>query len=150
MYWLVAVMSFSLLGTIGLGIWLEFNPTALGSQPPRWLRRSLGVNLIGFVITGMGMILLGMQEVMAMAEPASGVVREISMGMAIAMFGIALPTAVSTVAASYAVASIGSAALAILAERPESFGRSLIFLGLAEGIAIYGLVLSILMLGKLG
>jgi V/A-type H+-transporting ATPase subunit K len=150
MYWLIALMSFSLLGIISLGVWLEFNPAATGAQTPRWLRRALGTNLIGFVGTGIGMIILGMQEAMAVAEPVAGVVREISMGMAVAMVGIALPTAVATLAASYAVASIGSAALAVLAERPESFGRSLIFLGLAEGIAIYGLVISILMLGKLG
>jgi V/A-type H+-transporting ATPase subunit K len=43
---------------------------------------------------------------------------------------------------------VGAAALAAIAEKPETFGRSLVYLGLAEGIAIYGLVLSILMLGK--
>jgi V/A-type H+/Na+-transporting ATPase subunit K len=37
----------------------------------------------------------------------------------------------------------------VLAEKPEAFGRTLIFMGLAEGIAIYGLVMSILMLGRL-
>jgi V/A-type H+-transporting ATPase subunit K len=34
-------------------------------------------------------------------------------------------------------------------EKPEALGRTLIFLGLAEGIAIYGLVMSILMLNKI-
>jgi V/A-type H+-transporting ATPase subunit K len=38
--------------------------------------------------------------------------------------------------------------LAVLAEKPEIFGRTLIYLGLAEGIAIYGLVMSILLLGR--
>mgnify|MGYP006181520367 CR=1 FL=1 len=41
------------------------------------------------------------------------------------------------------------ASLAAVMERPEALGRTLIFLGLAEGIAIYGLVMSILMLGKI-
>ena len=41
------------------------------------------------------------------------------------------------------------AALAVIAEKPEMFGRTLIYMGLAEGIAIYGLVMSILLLGKL-
>ncbi|CAK0757568.1 ATP synthase F(0) sector subunit c [Gammaproteobacteria bacterium] len=150
MYWLIAVMSFSLLGTMGLGAWLEFNPTTTGASTPRWLRRTVNANLIGFVATGIGMMFIGMREVMAVTEPVAGTAHEISMGMGMAMIGIALPTAMATLAASYAVAAIGSAALAVLAERPESFGRSLIFLGLAEGIAIYGLVVSILMLGKLG
>ena len=37
----------------------------------------------------------------------------------------------------------------MIAEKPEMFGRTLIYMGLAEGIAIYGLVMSILMLGKI-
>ncbi len=39
--------------------------------------------------------------------------------------------------------------VAVIAERPEMFGRTLIYLGLAEGIAIYGLVMSILLLGRI-
>jgi len=51
--------------------------------------------------------------------------------------------------AGYAVAQVGTAALGALAEKPELFGRLLIFIGLAEGIAIYGLIVSILMLNRL-
>ena len=39
--------------------------------------------------------------------------------------------------------------LAVITEKPEMFGRTLIYLGLAEGIAIYGLVVSILLLGRI-
>ena len=52
--------------------------------------------------------------------------------------------------AGFAVARVGSAAVGALAEKPELFGRLLIFIGLAEGIAIYGLIVSILMLNLLG
>ena len=45
--------------------------------------------------------------------------------------------------------TVGAAALALLGEKPEMFGRTLIFVGLAEGIAIYGLVVTILLLGKI-
>ena len=44
---------------------------------------------------------------------------------------------------------IGAASLAAITEKPESLGRTLIYLGLAEGIAIYGLVISILLLNKI-
>jgi V/A-type H+-transporting ATPase subunit K len=59
-------------------------------------------------------------------------------------------TAVSSVAASLAVARVGSAAVGALAEKPELFGRVLVLVGLAEGIAIYGLIVSILILNQLG
>ncbi|CAK0749031.1 hypothetical protein CCP4SC76_2000001 [Gammaproteobacteria bacterium] len=60
-----------------------------------------------------------------------------------------MPTGLSTIAAGLAVGPIGSASLATLAEKPEVFGRTLVYLGLAEGIAIYGLVMSILLLDRI-
>jgi V/A-type H+-transporting ATPase subunit K len=64
--------------------------------------------------------------------------------------GAALATGMSSLGAGFAVARVGTAAVGALAERPELFGRLLIFIGLAEGIAIYGLIVSILMLNRLG
>jgi V/A-type H+-transporting ATPase subunit K len=61
----------------------------------------------------------------------------------------ALATGLSSLGAGIAVASVGSAAVGALAERPELLGRVLIMVGLAEGIAIYGLIVSILILNQL-
>ncbi len=47
-----------------------------------------------------------------------------------------------------AVAYTGSAALATVSERPELFGRAMVVVGLAEGIAIYGLIVAVLILAK--
>jgi len=51
----------------------------------------------------------------------------------------------SCVGSAIAVAKTGVAALATITERPELFGRSIIYVGLAEGIAIYGLLVSLLL-----
>jgi V/A-type H+-transporting ATPase subunit K len=59
-------------------------------------------------------------------------------------------TGISALAAGYAVAHVGSAAIGALAEKPELLGRVLILVGLAEGIAIYGLIIAILILNRLG
>lgn len=64
--------------------------------------------------------------------------------------GAALATGLSSLGAGFAVARVGVAAVGALAEKPDLFGRLLIFIGLAEGIAIYGLIVSILMLNRLG
>lgn len=61
----------------------------------------------------------------------------------------AAATATSSVAAAYAVARVGSAAVGALTEKPELFGRMIVLVGLAEGIAIYGLIISILILNRL-
>jgi len=61
----------------------------------------------------------------------------------------ALATAASSIAGGYAVAKVGAAAVGAIAEKPDLFGRLLIFVGLAEGIAIYGVIISILILNRL-
>ena len=62
----------------------------------------------------------------------------------------AIATGASALGAAYAVAHVGSAGVGALAEKPELLGRVLILVGLAEGIAIYGLIVSILILNRLG
>ncbi len=66
--------------------------------------------------------------------------------------GVALAAAISTGAAALgagiAVAVVGSAAVGAVSENPENLGRTLIFVGLAEGIAIYGLIISFLILNS--
>lgn len=62
----------------------------------------------------------------------------------------ALATGISSAAAAYAVAHVGSAGVGAMTEKPDLFGRVLVMVGLAEGIAIYGLIVSILILNRLG
>lgn len=65
-----------------------------------------------------------------------------------AFYAAALSTGIATLAAGIAVAYVGTAAVGALAEKPELTGRVLIFVGLAEGIAIYGLITAIMILAK--
>ena len=66
---------------------------------------------------------------------------EIELGKFLAM---ALSVSICSVAAGYAVGKIGVAAIASAAEKPEVFGKTIIFAGLAEGIASYGLLVAFL------
>jgi len=146
MNWLIAFVGLSVAATIATGVWLELKPQRLPS--PRFLK---GGVLANFLLIGLGlagMLMLGVQEVLA-AEPAGGGTIEISLGKGLALIGIGLPTGLAAIAAGIALGPVGSASLAVIAEKPEMFGRTLIYMGLAEGIAIYGLVMSILMLGKI-
>jgi V/A-type H+-transporting ATPase subunit K len=62
--------------------------------------------------------------------------------------GAAISTGLAAIGAGVAVSGTGSAAVGAIAEKPESFGRALIFVGLAEGIAIYGLIISFMILNR--
>jgi len=141
-------MTLSLVGIMAMGVYFEMRPLAERKNPPRWLKGTLGANLLTFVIAEVGLLFLVTQNVLA-AEPAAGA-REISVGLGLALIGIGIPTALATIGAGIAVGPVGAASLAVIAEKPEMFGRTLIYLGLAEGIAIYGLVVTILLLGRIG
>ncbi|GAB2856365.1 ATP synthase subunit C [Nocardioides pacificus] len=65
-----------------------------------------------------------------------------------AMLGAAIAVAGSSLGAAIAVAYTGAAALAAMSERPEIFGRAMVIVGLAEGIAIYGLIVAIILIGR--
>jgi len=144
MTWLIVLMTLPVAATLGAGIWLELKPRCL---PAGWLKGGMLANVLLFCIGLAGVMLMGVQEVMA-AEPVAGAM-EITLGKGLALLGIGLPTGLAAIGAAIALGPIGSAALAVIAEKPDMFGRTLVYMGLAEGIAIYGLVMSILMLGKL-
>ena len=61
----------------------------------------------------------------------------------------ALSTGLSCVGGGIAVASAASAALGAISEDSSALGKSLIFVGLAEGVCLYGLIISFMILGKL-
>ena len=65
-----------------------------------------------------------------------------------ALIGAGIAVAGSSLGAGIGVAYTGSAALAAMSERPEMFGRAMVIVGLAEGIAIYGLVIAIILISK--
>jgi V/A-type H+-transporting ATPase subunit K len=75
------------------------------------------------------------------AQPAEG-----SNGSA--LLGAAIAVAASSIGAAIAVSYTGAAALAAMSERPELFGRAMVIVGLAEGIAIYGLIVAIILIGR--
>jgi len=150
MYWMVMLLSFSLLALIGTGIYLEIKPLTPNRNVQKRWKSVVGVNLLVFVGAQIGLLALGMQDAMAEVAADTGGTREISVGLGLSLIGIGIPTALATIGAGIAVGPVGAASLAVISEKPELFGRTLTYLGLAEGIAIYGLVVTILMLGKIG
>lgn len=148
MYWLVGLMSLAILGLVATGIYLEMRPSRT-ARIRAWFRPAMGTQLLAFLGAQIGLLFLGISDAMAETEAATQAVAEISIGMGLAIIGVGIPTGLSTIGAAIAVGPIGAASLAAITEKPETLGRTLIYLGLAEGIAIYGLVVSILLLNKI-
>ena len=66
----------------------------------------------------------------------------------IGLIAAALATGLGCLGAGIAVAMVASSAIGAISENPSLLGKTIIFAGLAEGIAIYGLIISIMILNK--
>ena len=117
------------------------------------MKKELGIAIalliVAVLLLFVSTALLGSPAARAAAD-ASTTVRSAGFDANWVFIGAALATGLASLGAGFAVAKVGAAAVGALAEKPELFGRLLIFIGLAEGIAIYGLIVSILMLNRLG
>ncbi len=72
---------------------------------------------------------------------------DISTGLGLLAAG--LVTGLAGIGGGIAVAAGAPAAIAATSEDPKSFGKSLIFVALGESIALYGVVISILIINKI-
>jgi V/A-type H+-transporting ATPase subunit K len=100
------------------------------------------------VLAGLSSLILWIPEALA-AEGAAAVPPLAPGILQWGYIAAALATGLSSLGAAYAVAHVGAAAVGALAEKPDLFGRLIILVGLSEGIAIYGLIVSILILNNL-
>lgn len=130
--------------TIGFGVYFIVRNN---EKTRKLLRKLLRVNVFTFIplmLIAMGIMI---PEIVFADTSSPEVVENSSAGLG--YIAAALSTGLATIGAGYAVGAVGSSALGAVSEDPKILGKTLIFVGLAEGIAIYGLIISILIIGKI-
>lgn len=144
------LVSVTLVITLILSILIPFGAYLIGERNRGRYKTSLAVNcffFFGTLILANILAFTGDGSVaQAAGEAASG-----ASGLATGMgyLAAALVTGLSCIGGGIAVASAASAALGAISEDQSILGKSLIFVGLAEGVALYGLIISFMILGKL-
>jgi V/A-type H+/Na+-transporting ATPase subunit K len=128
--------------TIGLGVHVSKNGFAFGINN---FKKALAGNLALFVPAAVFALLCVVPEVAFAAEATTG----LSTGAGLALAGAGLSTGLACIGAGVATGNVGSAAIGAISEDPKMFGKSMIFVGLAEGIAIYGILITILIFGNM-
>ncbi|MHB9032363.1 MAG: ATP synthase subunit C [Anaerolineae bacterium] len=118
------------------------------SHSPRLTIRSLVGGLISInglvVLFAVGLMIISLGSPLpVLAQTATTTTTGVDPSL-----GAALATGLACIGAGIAVGIAGAAAIGGITEKPEILGRTLIFVGLAEGIAIYGLIISFMILSR--
>ncbi len=144
---MTTVAQITLVAALMLSIIIPFGAFLIGERSRGRYKTAIGCNAFfffgTFVVAAVAMFVCA-PRVSAAADSAAG----LSMGLG--YLAAALATGLSCVGGGIAVASAASAALGAISEDSSILGKSLIFVGLAEGIALYGLIISFMILGRLG
>lgn len=140
-------VKFLLIAALVLSIIIPFGYYLIGEKNKKRYKRALGVNVFFYfsAFLAAGIMLFAGEPVVA-ADAASSTA---SNATGFGYLAAALSTGLSCVGGGIAVASAASAALGAISEDSSALGKSLIFVGLAEGVCLYGLIISFMILGKL-
>ena len=134
------------IAALVLSIIIPFGYYLIGEKNKKRYKRTIGVNAFFFFGAFAIMMLAGPANVQA-AETAAASGATLATGMG--YLAAALVTGLSCIGGGIAVASAASAALGAISEDSSVLGKSLIFVGLAEGVCLYGLIISFMILGNL-
>ena len=132
-----------------LSIILPFGYYLIGERNRGRYKTSLAVNVFfffGFLLVA-SVVAVGRGSTALAAETTAEAGAGLSTGMG--YLAAALVTGLSCIGGGIAVASAASAALGAISEDQSILGKSLIFVGLAEGCCLYGLIISFMILGRL-
>ena len=134
------------LGLLALAVILPIGVFFIGERSKARFRNTLAVNILSFF----GVLLFAVVFLFSDAASASAAASAAGAGITddgMRFIGAALATGMSTIGAGIATGATASAAMGALSENEKIMGKALIFVALAEGIAIYGLIISIMILG---
>ena len=105
------------------------------------------VLLITFIVIGTVEVIMASPVTQEVGETATKVASVgLTLGDGLKYLAAALSTGLATIGTGVAVGSTGSAAIGAVSEDASNVGKTLIFVGMGEGIAIYGMIISILIL----
>ncbi|ONI38554.1 ATPase [Candidatus Epulonipiscium fishelsonii] len=139
----------TILAVIVAGITIESGISALKSGKTGSIKKAISFSVAPFslaVVAILGFITFDMVALADSSTTEAVVSTGISMGEGFKYLAASLSTGLATIGTGRAVGAVGSAAIGAVSEDPAILGKTLIFVGMAEGIAIYGMIISILIL----
>lgn len=141
------IISMLLALSISIGT-IVYGYKAMKKKKSGSIKKALLTTLSAFVLVMIGAIVSTLFGGNVFADTATDVTAAtgISLGEGFKYLAAALSTGLATIGTGLAVGSVGSSAVGAVSEDSSILGKTLIFVGMAEGIAIYGMIISILIL----
>ena len=141
MYYAVVFIAMAISGlTVAAGFYIYLKKNEVNAKRIKKLAKA-SVSIYGVMVAAF-LFFLMQQGITYAASPTDS-----SSGMG--FIAAAISTGLATIGAGYAVGAVGSSALGAVSEDPNILGKTLIYVGLAAGLAIYGLIISIILLSKI-
>ncbi len=132
---------------LSLAIVLPIGAFYIGARKANRFKSALFINITSFFgILIVATVLMFSGNVFAQEAASAVVSGGATTGDGLKFLGAALSTGLATVGAGIATGSAASSALGALSENEAIMGKALIFVALAEGIAIYGMLISFMIL----
>lgn len=134
------------IAALVFSIIIPFGYFLIGEKNKKRYKKSIAANVFFFFgsFAVCSIIMLGGPQVQAAEDVAAA-----GLSTGLGYIAAALVTGLSCVGGGIAVASAASAALGALSEDGSIFGKSMIFVAMAEGVCLYGLIISFMILGQL-
>jgi V/A-type H+-transporting ATPase subunit K len=141
------IISMLLALSISIGT-IIYGYKALKKKKSGSIKKALLTTLSAFVLVMIGAIVSTLFGGNVFADTVTDVAASagVSLGEGFKYLAAALSTGLATIGTGLAVGSVGSSAVGAVSEDSSILGKTLIFVGMAEGIAIYGMIISILIL----
>lgn len=139
MYIFLTIATLIVIITITFGV-MKFYKNSKSDK--KEIKKALRFNIYSLVPVMTGLIITAIPQVANAAAAGES-------GSGLGYIAAGLSTGLAAIGAGYAVGAVGSSALGAVSEDPKILGKTLIYVGLAEGIAIYGLIISIMILMRL-
>ena len=141
------LVKMTLSAALVLSIGVPFGAFAAGEKTKGRYKTALGVNVFLFFGTMIAAAAFMFSGNAFAAEETAAAASTSAAGMG--YLSAALATGLACLGGGLAVSAAASAALGAISEDSSILGKSLIFVGLAEGVCLYGLIISFMILGSL-
>ena len=148
----IILMSSVIFATIALGV--IFNNRKIFNRltsPTKTGKKVLGTNMASLfgLITFALVTMFPSGHAFAQSASAAATTVAANINPGLGYIGAGLSTGLASMGAGIGVGIAGAAGIGAISEKPEMLGKTLIYVGLAEGVAIYGLIISIMIMGRI-